>query len=171
MIANTSPLNGVFKRTKSEFYLLICSEACIAFVACLRRVWSKDTAGPLPRPLRCIEEPRSYINRWTPTSLPIMTVSTLFRLNSLLKLSEKLQVFILSKMETVLQTKRTFKEHVSYHAWAFHVFERLSIWNQSGCGFNQNTKSEFYCQLFISIVFQPKRTSVLVSKWHRLNMW
>lgn len=45
-----------------------------------------------------------------------MTVSALLRLNSLLKLSEKLQVFILSKIETVLQTKRTFKEHVSYHA-------------------------------------------------------
>lgn len=45
-----------------------------------------------------------------------MTVSTLFRLNSLLKLSVQLQVFILSKIETVLQTKRTCKEHVSYHA-------------------------------------------------------
>lgn len=89
-----------------------------------------------------------------------MTVSALFRLNSSLKLSEKLQVCILSKIKIVLQTKRTFKEHVPYHALAFHVFERLSISNLSGCGFNQNTKSELYYQLFNSIVFQPKRTSV-----------
>lgn len=88
-----------------------------------------------------------------------MTFSALFRLNSLLKLSEKLQVCILSnfiKIETVLQTKRTFKEHVSDHAWAIHVFERLCISNQSGCGINQNTKSEFYSQMFISIFFSLK---------------
>lgn len=84
-----------------------------------------------------------------------MTVSTLFRLNSLLKLSEKLQVCILSKIETVLQTKRTFKDYVSYHARAFHVFERLNISNQSGCGLNQNKKSEFYCHFFFSLKELP----------------